>query len=93
MDYDYSKLFPNEKLIFIISLCYLAKIKVLENGDFRILDNLCEFFKEYNVETEHKLMGLNNAFTFEMVTKKKLFQCKEFFELFTEIMEILKNGR
>lgn len=93
MDYDYNKLSPNEKLIFIISLCYVAKIKFLDSGNFKILDNLCGLFKEYNVEVEHKLMGLNNAFTFEMVTKKKLFQCNEFFELFTEIMEILKNGR
>lgn len=87
MNIDYNSLSPHDKIIFIIGACYLAKLK--STNGFYALENLCKLINEYNVEEEYQLIGFNNAFTFEFITKNKLYKCKEFFELFNKIMELL----
>jgi hypothetical protein len=39
------------------------------------------------VDHEVQVMGLHNSYDFDMITKHKLYTCKEFFDLFTKISE------
>lgn len=92
MTLNYNELSPTEKIVFNISACYYAKQKVLAESPkskdkFVYLENLCKFFVKYKVEHEVQVMGLYNSFDFEMITKHKLYTCKEFFELFSKISE------
>jgi len=95
MLFNFNELSPSEKLIFSISVCYYTKNKVLTNNRksknrFADLENLCKFFKSYEMSEEVKVMGLNNSFDFNMITKMKLYECKEFFDLFNQITEKLQ---
>ncbi len=97
--YEFNKLSPSEKIIFVISACYHAKLQTIENTNkskkFKYLENLCRFFAVYNVDKELQLIGLNNSFSFEQITIHKLYTCKSFFELFTKLNEgvTLKKNR
>jgi len=87
--YDFVALNPTEKLVFVVSACYHAKQKLFDSHAskerFVYLENLCQFFIDYQVESELQVMGLYNSFDFEMITKHKLYQCKKFFNLFNEL--------
>lgn len=87
--YDYTSLIPTEKLIFVIAACYLAKQKTLENiknkNRFVYIENLCYFFVKYKIDYELQVVGLNNSFDFNFITKYKLYENKEFFDLFTKL--------
>jgi hypothetical protein len=89
MTIDFADLVPTEKLIFVISACYHAKMKVLSDSKgkqkFGCLERLCAFFEQYKVDPEVQVMGLHNAFTFDQVTKHKLYNCKVFFNLFSKL--------
>jgi len=92
MMFDYQKLAPTEKVVFVISACYYAKQRVLEESNksktkFIHLNNLVNFFETHKVHQEVQVMGLYNSFDFDMITKHKLYKCKEFFELFTKLSE------
>lgn len=92
MNFDFKSLLPTEKIVFVISACYYAKQKtILESlktkNKFVALHNLCSFFKTYNVDSESQIMGLHNSFDFNMITKYKIYNCVEFFELFKNISE------
>ena len=92
MSTDYSNLSPTEKLVFVISACYYTKQKTLlepikSKNRFLYLENLCYFLKSYNVDSEVQVVGLYNSFDFDLITKNKLYSCKEFFDLFTKISE------
>lgn len=92
MSIDFSKLAPTEKLVFVVAACYYAKQKTFNEGHksknrFIYLENLCKFFKQSQVDNEVQIMGLYNSFDFDMITKHKLYSCKEFFDLFTKISE------
>lgn len=97
--YEFHGLTPSEKIIFVISACYHAKIQTIEDCNkskkFKYLENLCNFFSHYNVDKELQLIGLNNSFSFEQITMHKLYTCKNFFELFTKLNEgvIFKRNR
>lgn len=95
MSFNFNELSPSEKLIFAISACYYTKNKITTNvskskNKFAYLENLCKFFKSYDMSEEVKVMGLNNSFDFNMITKLKLYECKEFFDLFNSITEKLQ---
>jgi len=95
---DFSNLAPTEKVVFVIAACYYAKTKVLSEpikskNKFAPLENLCKFFINYQVENEVQVMGLYNSFDFDMITKHKLYVCKEFFDLFTTISESIPMRR
>ena len=50
--FDFSSLNPTEKLIFVLSACYHAKIKTLEiknKNNFLFLENLCQFLNNFNI--------------------------------------------
>ena len=90
MQFDFNSLMPTEKLVFVISACYFAKLKVFSEKSknrFIYLERLCNFFTEYNIESEVQIMGLHNSFDFEQIKKHKLYQCKVFFDLFKKISE------
>lgn len=92
MNYDYYQLAATEKVIFIISACYYAKQKVLNQSAksknrFVYLENLCKFFTHYHVDQELMVVGLVNSFDFAMIAKQKLYKCQEFFDLFTKISD------
>jgi hypothetical protein len=92
MAFDFNGLTPSEQLIFCISACYHAKTKIVQvnnksKNKFVYLENLCKFFSSYEMGEEIKVMGLNNSFDFNMITKLKLYECKEFFDLFNIITE------
>jgi len=88
---DFNALTPTEKIVFVISSCYLAKQKVTQENKsknkFVCLENLCQFFVKYKVDYEAQVIGLSNSFEFEFVTKYKLYSCKPFFDLFTAISQ------
>jgi hypothetical protein len=95
MSFNFNGLSPSEKLIFCISTCYYTKNKILTDTNksknrFAYLENLCKFFKSYEMSEEVKVMGLNNSFDFNMISKMKLYECKEFFDLFNHITEKLQ---
>lgn len=92
MIFDFHKLAPTEKVVFVVSTCYYAKQRTLEEtakskNKFVYLNNLCSFFKQYNVDQEVQVMGLYNSFDFNIITKYKLYKCQEFFDLFTKLSE------
>jgi hypothetical protein len=91
---DFNELLPTEKIIFVITACYIAKQKTLLNlnkkNKFLYLENLCNFFINYKIDNEMQVMALNNAFDFEMITKYKLYSCKLFFDTFTRLNENLR---
>lgn len=90
MSIDFSTLSPSQKIVFVITACHHAKIKTLENkskNKFLFLENLCKFINDYNVDPEIKMIALNNAFSFDMITKHKLYTCNSFFTLFNSINE------
>lgn len=87
MALNFNSLAPTEKIVFIISLCYYAKQKTLAEPKptHKYLKNLCVFFENSYVPTELQVIGLYNSFDFEMITKHKLYTCKEFFDLFSKV--------
>jgi hypothetical protein len=92
MVFDFHALAPTEKVVFVVSACYYAKQKVFaesakSKNRFVYLENLCKFFVHYQVDHEVQVMGLYNSFDFDMIAKHKLYNCKEFFDLFTKISE------
>jgi len=90
MTLDFSLLEPTEKIVFVIAVCLHTKLKTLEaktKNKFLFLENLCKFYAGYPIDPETKLMGLNNAFTFEMIAAQKWYACKPFFELFSQIVQ------
>lgn len=92
MIFDFKKLAPTEKVIFVVTACYYAKQKVFSEAKksknrFVYLENLCKFFTQYQVDYEVQVMGLYNSFDFDMITKHKLYECKEFFDHFTKLNE------
>lgn len=98
MNFDFSNLTPTEKLVFVVAACYHAKLKsfsesVKSKNKFVYLENLCRFFIQSKVDHEVQVMGLYNSFDFDMITKHKLYSCKEFFDLFTKISENISIKR
>jgi MoxR-like ATPase len=92
MTLDFNSLTPTEKVIFVITTCYYAKQKALfdahkSKNKFIYLENLCKFLTNYKIEYELQVMGLYNSFDFDLITKYKLYSCKQFFDLFTRISE------
>jgi hypothetical protein len=87
---DFGSLQPTEKVVFIVSACYYAKLKVLADktkNKFVYLERLCEFLVKQSVEPEIQLMGLYNSFDFDMITKHKLYSCTVFYDIFTGLRE------
>lgn len=92
MTLDFNSLAPTEKVVFVVAACYSAKQKLFaepikSKNRFASLENLCRFFHHYQVDHELQVMGLYNSFDFDMIAKHKLYSCKEFFDLFTRIIE------
>lgn len=92
MQMDYNSLSPTEKVVFVISACYHAKHKALlekvkSKNRFTFLENLCKFFINYQIDHELTLIGLNNSFDFDMITKNKFYECVEFFDFFKKVNE------
>lgn len=86
---NFNELSPTEKLVFVISACYFAKQKTIDNistnKKFLYLENLCDFFTTYSVDYENQVAGLQNSFDFNLITNHKLYKCKVFFDLFQKI--------
>ncbi len=87
---NFNELVPTEKLVFVVSACYYAKLKVLgdkSKNRFVYLERLCNFFSKYKVEPEVQIMGLHNSFSFDMIKTHKLYACKPFFDHFSKLNE------
>lgn len=93
--FDYKSLTPSEKIVFVISTCYLTKQKAQENTKkkFKYLENMCLFLNNYDVDVEIQMVGITNSFSFEQISKNKLYECKPFFELFTKLNQKLTIKR
>lgn len=90
MALNFNDLAPTEKTVFVVSACYYAKQKVFSDKSknrFVYLENLCNFFNHYHVESEVQIMGLYNSFDFDMIKQHKLYTCKVFFDHFTKLSE------
>lgn len=70
---------PNEKLVFSITLTYLAKMRIDNKSKNRILDHLCNFFETQDITPEIEALAIQNAFPMEFVTKNKLYSHPKFF--------------
>lgn len=94
LNLKFHELHPTEKIIFVIGSCYYAKQQFFNlsknNNKFNSLVNLCNFFTNYKVDYELQVIGMYNSFSFDMVAKHKLFECKEFFDLFSKINDRVK---
>ncbi len=89
---NFAKLAPTEQLVFVITACYFAKLKLFSEipknkNKFYFLENLINFFTQSNVDLEIQLMGLNNSFDFEMIANQKLYTCIPFFNHFKKLNE------
>lgn len=88
---DFSILLPTEKLVFIISLCHVIKTRMIQeiknNNKNKYLDNLCSFLIKERVDKEVQTIALYNSFSFAMIAKYKLYECKQFFDLFKTLNE------
>jgi hypothetical protein len=88
-NFDFESLSKTEQIVFVIAACYYAKQKTLSTSKsknkFVYLQNLCKFFNSYMVDEEMLVVGLCNSFGFDLITKHKLYECKEFFDIFTKI--------
>ena len=89
---DFEKLQGTEKIVFAISLCHYAKQKYLQefkNPNYNLihLENLVKFFNTVSMDKEIKIMGLYNAFDFEMISKYKMYACVNFFNMFKTLNE------
>jgi hypothetical protein len=87
---NFNDLVPTEKLVFVVSACYYAKLKVFSDKSknrFVYLERLCNFFSKYQVESEVQVMGLHNSFSFQMIKDHKLYTCKPFFDHFSKLSE------
>ena len=83
--FEFDKLVPTEKIIFIVSLCYYAKQKVIvekSKNKFIYLERLCNYLICNKVDPEIQIIGLHNSFTFESIAKHKLYESKIFFDHF-----------
>lgn len=94
MSLDWESLHPTEQMVFVISVCYFAKQKVLgipkaskPKARFLYLERLCKFFDDYGVENELQVTGLTNSFPFDLITTQGLYACKPFFDHFAKITE------
>lgn len=97
MNINFDNLLPTEKIIFTITACFFAKQKTIHNSlkknKFIYLENLCNFFINYKIDREMQVMALNNSFDFEMIAKYKLYSCKLFFDIFTNLNETIQIKR
>lgn len=87
---DFNSLAPTEKVVFVVSACYYAKQKVITDKSknrFMYLEHLCNFLTEQNVEREIQVIGLDNSFGGDVVTKYKLYSCQVFFDMFGRLSE------
>jgi hypothetical protein len=89
---EFAQLAPTEKIVFVISACYLAKQKVFQDvgkskNRFVYLEYLCNFLNKYQIEPEVQVMGFYNSFDFDMIAKYKLYTCKVFFDHFKSLNE------
>lgn len=90
MALNFNELAATEKVVFVVSACYYAKQKVFSERSknrFVYLEHLCNFFTQYQVESEVQVMGMYNSFDFEMIRQHKLYSCKVFFDHFTKLSE------
>lgn len=96
MALNFSSLVPTEKLVLVISACYYAKQMVLTEKSakkFVYLERLCNFFNQYKVDPEVQVMGMYNSFDFDLIEKKKLYECKIFFDHFTKLSDGVKFNK
>lgn len=88
---NFAELTPTEKLIFVLSACYYAKQKIIQDSKFKTkcaaLENLCNFLTTQKVDYEIQIMGFYNSFDFNIITKYKLYGCKVFFDHFSKLNE------
>lgn len=92
---NFEELSPTEKLVFIVSMCHSVKQKVLSGiskskNKFYYLENLCQFLTKNKVDSEAQVIGFYNSFSFDFITKHKLYTCKIFFDHFTKLNENIK---
>jgi hypothetical protein len=99
MIFNFDDLVPTEKVAFVITACHLAKLSILDNGKskqskrFIQLENLCKLFYAYNIDPELITIGLQTSFNFNFITKNKLYACKPFFKLYSEMNEIILSKK
>lgn len=86
-EFLFESLNQTEKVIFCISLCHLAKLKFISQKckNISYIDNLTAFFNASKIDKEVQIISLNNAFPVEIIAKYKLYKCKSFFEMYSNL--------
>jgi hypothetical protein len=92
---NFAELAETEKIVFIISACFYAKQKTIEDSlkkkSLKYLENLTDFINSNNIEPEVQVMGLRNSFDVNLIInqKYKMYTCKPFFQLFNKLGEYI----
>lgn len=88
---DFDKLSISESYVFCTTLCHIAKRKVVESKSkakqFSYVDNVINFFDLNNIDDEVKVVTLRNSFSFEFITKYKLYENNLFFDKIKALQE------
>ena len=79
---EIDKLSITEVYIFCVSLCLLAKRRILDNKSkkMKYAENVIKFFNKYKIDEEIQVIAMRNSFPFEFITEHKLYENKMFFE-------------
>lgn len=81
---NFNQLSIPEIYVFCVTLCHLAKRKIVESKiktkQIQYAERVVSFFNQFNIENEVQLVTLRNSFPFEFITKYKLYESKIFLE-------------
>lgn len=81
---DFEKLSVTEVYVWSVTLCHLAKRKIMETKgkakQIQYIENVIRFFDQYQIDSEVQLITIRNSFPIEFITKYKLYESQVFFE-------------
>lgn len=81
---DFDKLSITEIYVWCVTTCHLAKRKIVETKgkakQIQYAENVVKFFNRYNIDKEVQLVTMRNSFSFDFITKYKLYESPLFFD-------------
>lgn len=93
LSFDFNDLKQTEKLSFVVTLCHLTKLQVIEEkkrkikNKFASLEMMCKFLSDNAVDREMQVIALSNSFDFDFIIKNELFKNNMFFDHYQKINE------
>lgn len=87
----FNKFDVNEIYVFCVTLCHIAKRKIVESKlkskQLSYAETVVRFFENNHIEEEVQLVTLRASFDFDFITKYKLYQNKTFFDKSKSLQE------